>query len=65
MQDNIITAYTQRVASIRQSLDDLYFIAEDHFCSNPDSLTWANVGDLGKLEIAIQECLKLAKEFSK
>lgn len=55
--DKIISAFMQAAASIRDNLEWITTQVdnlEGHY--NPDKLTWANIGDLRRIDNALEEC---------
>lgn len=55
--DKIISAFMQAAASIRDNLE--WITAQvDNLEGNydPDKLTWTNIGDLRRIDTALEEC---------
>ncbi len=54
-----IEAYLARAAAIRIKLARLQQLADDHFDHDPDAIHWGHVGDLGRVEQALDELLAI------
>lgn len=55
--ERAVSAFMQSAAQIREYLEWIaaqVYNLEGHY--NPDNLTWADVGDVRRIESAIQEC---------
>jgi len=52
-----LAAYFDRTAVIRDKLECLQALADNHFNHNPDSIDWGHVGDLGRVDTALDELL--------
>lgn len=50
-----LNAYMQHLSAIRAHLEALQSLVDDHFGTDPDSITWANVGDLTRIESALSQ----------
>ena len=55
--EQAVIEFVARMSAIRAQIDALDALAEDHFGSDPDTLTWANVGDLGRLQSQLADAL--------
>ncbi|AKQ56462.1 Uncharacterised protein [Bordetella hinzii] len=58
-QTAAIDAYLDRTAAIRIKLARLQQLADDHFGHDPDAIHWGHVGDLGRVEQALDELLAI------
>jgi len=54
-----IDVYLARVAAIHIKLDRLQQLADDHFGHDPDAIHWGHVGDLGRVEQALDDLLAI------
>ena len=52
-----IEAYLARAAAIHNKLTRLQQLAAGHFGHNPDAIHWGHVGDLGRVDQALDELL--------
>mgnify|MGYP000078280177 FL=1 len=50
-------AYLARAAAIHNKLTRLQQLAADHFGHNPDAIHWGHVGDLGRVDQALDDLL--------
>ncbi|MFN7434521.1 MAG: hypothetical protein ACK5T1_15335 [Betaproteobacteria bacterium] len=50
-------AYAARTTQIHAKLAPLQQLAADHFGHDPDAIHWGHVGDLGRVEQALEELL--------
>ncbi len=50
-------AYAARTAQIHAKLGRLQQLADVHFGHDPDAVHWGHVGDLGRVEQALDELL--------
>lgn len=58
-----LDAYMARHANVRAMLARLTAEADDHFGTNPDTLHWGHVGDIGGIEEQLQRiCDQVFKE---
>jgi len=53
------TAYAARTVQIHAKLARLQQLANDHFGHDPDAVHWGHVGDLGRVEQALDELLAI------
>lgn len=58
-QTTAIDAYLQRMAMIRDKIEALRQLADDHFGHNPDAIHWGHVGDLGRVDQALDDLLAI------
>lgn len=54
-----IEAYLARAAAIRIKLARLQQLADDHFGHDPDAIHWGHVGDLGRVDQALDDLLAI------
>ena len=54
-----LDAYLARTAAIHAKLDRLQQLADDHFGHNPDAIHWGHVGDLGRVDQALDDLLAI------
>ena len=52
-------AYLARAAAIHNKLTRLQQLADDHFGHDPDAIHWGHVGDLGRVEQALDDLLAI------
>jgi hypothetical protein len=52
-------AYAARATQIRARLARLQQLADDHFGHDPDAVYWGHVGDLGRVEQALDDLLAI------
>ena len=58
-QQTALDAYLARTAAIHAKLAQLQQLADDHFSHDPDAIHWGHVGDLGRLETALDDLLAI------
>lgn len=51
--------YVRRYAFVREKIERLQRLADDHFGHDPDAIHWGHVGDLGRVEQALDELLDI------
>ena len=54
-----LDAYLARNAAIRIKLARLQQMADDHFGHDPDAIHWGHVGDLGRVDQALDDLLAI------
>ena len=54
-----LDAYLARTAAIHAKLERLRQLADDHFGHDPDAIHWGHVGDLGRVEQALDDLLAI------
>ena len=54
-----IDAYLARTAAIHAKLERLHQLADDHFGHDPDAIHWGHVGDLGRVDQALDDLLAI------
>ena len=54
-----LDAYLARTAAIHNKLTRLQQLAADHFGHDPDAIHWGHVGDLGRVEQALDDLLAI------
>jgi hypothetical protein len=52
-------AYAARTAQVHAKLARLQQLANDHFGHDPDTVHWGHVGDLGRVEQALDDLLAI------
>ncbi|HOV58814.1 MAG TPA: hypothetical protein PLN91_13130 [Rhodanobacteraceae bacterium] len=52
-------AYAARTTQINAKLARLQQLADDHFGHDPDAVHWGHVGDLGRVEQALDDLLAI------
>ena len=52
-------AYLARAAAIHNKLTRLQQLADDHFGQYPDAIHWGHVGDLGRVDQALDDLLAI------
>lgn len=55
----VIDAYLARAAAIHIKLARLRQLADDHFGHDPDAIQWGHVGDLGRVDQALDDLLAI------
>ncbi|HNQ05140.1 MAG TPA: hypothetical protein PKH69_11080 [Thiobacillaceae bacterium] len=58
-QPTAIDAYLARAAAIHIKLARLQHLADEHFGHDPDSIHWGHVGDLGRVDQALDDLLAI------
>ncbi len=58
-QTTAIDAYLARATAIHIKLDRLQQLAGDHFGHDPHSIHWGHVGDLGRVDQALDDLLAI------
>lgn len=54
-----LDSYLARTAAIHAKLERLQQLADDHFGYDPDAINWGHVGDLGRVEVGLDELLAI------
>ena len=54
-----LDAYHARTAAIHAKLERLQQLADDHFGHDPDAIHWGHVGDLGRVDQALDDLLAI------
>ena len=52
-------AYAARTTQIHAKLARLQHLADDHFGHDPDAIHWGHVGDLGRVDTALNDLLAI------
>ena len=58
-QPNALDTYLQRLPMIHDKIDALRQLADDHFGHDPDGIHWGHVGDLGRVDQALDDLLAI------
>lgn len=58
-QPTALDTYLQRLPMIRDKIEALRQLAADHFGHQPDSIHWGHVGDLGRVDQALDDLLAI------
>ena len=58
-QPNALDTYLQRLPMILDKIDALRQLADDHFGHDPDAIHWGHVGDLGRVDQALDDLLAI------
>lgn len=58
-QPTALDAYLARAAAIHIKLARLQQLADDHFDHDPDAIHWGHVGDLGRVDQALDDLLAI------
>ena len=54
-----LDAYLQRLPMILDKIEALRQLADDHFDHDPDAIHWGHVGDLGRVDQALDDLLAI------
>ena len=54
-----LDAYLARTVAIHAKLDRLQQLADDHFGHDPEAIHWGHVGDLRRVEQALDDLLAI------
>jgi hypothetical protein len=54
-----LDAYLARATAIHAKLARLQQLADDHFGYDPDAIHWGHVGDLGRVDAALDDLLAI------
>ena len=54
-----LDAYLARTAAIHAKLERLQQLADDHFGHDPEAIHWGHVGDLRRVEQALDDLLAI------
>ena len=58
-QPNALDTYLQRLPMIRDKIEALRQLANDHFGHDPDTIHWGHVGDLGRVDQVLDDLLAI------
>ncbi len=58
-QPNALDTYLQRLPMIHDRIETLRQLADDHFGHDPDAIQWGHVGDLRRLDQALDDLLAI------
>lgn len=56
-QQTALDTYLQRLPMILDKIEALRQLADDHFGHDPDAIHWRHVGDLGRVDLALDDLL--------
>ena len=54
-----LDTYLQRLPMIPDKIEALRQLADDHFGHDPDAIYWGRVGDLGRVDQALDDLLAI------
>ena len=54
-----LDTYLQRLPLIFDKIEALRQLADDHFGNDPDAIHWGHVGDLGRVDQALDDLLAI------
>lgn len=54
-----LDCYVRRYAFVREKIERLQRLADDHFGHDPYAIHWGHVGDLGRVEQALDDLLAI------
>jgi hypothetical protein len=60
-----LDAYLQRLPMILDKIEALRQLADDHFGHDPDAIHWGHVGDLGRVDQALDDLLAIFDDEAK
>ena len=58
-QPTALDTYLQRLPMILNKIEALQQLAADHFGHDPDAIHWGHVGDLGRVDQALDDLLAI------
>ncbi|MBF0182679.1 MAG: hypothetical protein HQM03_21915 [Magnetococcales bacterium] len=58
--EQALDAFIARKVRIDEMLTRLQALSNDHFYTDPDTLNWGHVGDLGHIEAQLQQIVDFA-----
>lgn len=58
-QPTALDTYLQQLPMILNKIESLRQLADDHFSHNPDAIHWGHVGDLGRVDQALDDLLAI------
>lgn len=64
-QTAAIDTYLQRLPLILNKIEALRQLAGDHFGHGPDAIQWSHVGDLGRVDQALDDLLAIFDDQAK
>lgn len=59
IQPTALDGYLARAAAIHIKLARMQQLADDHFGHDPDAIHWGHVGDLGRVDQALDDLLAI------
>ncbi len=58
-QPTVLDTYFQRLPLILDKIEALRQLADNHFGYDPDAIHWGHVGDLGRVDQALDDLLAI------
>ena len=58
-QQTALDTYLQRLPMILDKIEALRQLADNHFGHDPDAIHWGHVGDLGRVDQALDDLLAI------
>lgn len=58
-QPTALDTYLQRLPMILDKIEALQQLADNHFGHDPDAIHWGHVGDLGRVDQALDDLLAI------
>ena len=58
-QSIALDTYLQRLPMILDKIEALRQLADEHFVHDPDAIHWGHVGDLGRVDQALDDLLEI------
>ena len=58
-QPTALDTYLQRLPLILDNIEALRQLADDHFGHDPEAIHWGHVGDLGRVDQALDDLLAI------
>jgi hypothetical protein len=58
-QPAALEIYLQRLPMILDKIEALRQLADDHFGHDPDAIHWGHIGDLGRVDQALDDLLAI------
>ena len=58
-QPTALDTYLQRLPLILDKIEALRRLADDHFGHDPEAIHWSHVGDLGRVDQALDDLLAI------
>lgn len=64
-QPTALDIYLQRLPLIQDKIEALRQLADDHFSHDPEAIHWGHVGDLGRVDQALDDLLAIFDSHAK